>query len=227
MKVHISFLAAALSASLLFAAESDGVKRLGAASEMFTEIMGVADKAVPQNLLDKAECVILVPGMKKGAFIVGAKYGRGFMNCRNAGGVGWSAPAGIRVEGGSVGFQVGGSETDVLMLVMNEGGMKRLLKNKVTLGADAAAAAGPVGRTVQADTDAYMRAEILTWSRSRGLFAGISLQGASLRPDEDSNQELYGAKVLNADIVAGKQKIPAAAQPLLTLLNKYSARRSK
>jgi SH3 domain-containing YSC84-like protein 1 len=209
------------------AAQTDAEKRLAAAQEMFGEIMDVADKAVPQNLLDRSECVVLVPGMKKGAFIIGGKYGRGFLQCRGANGVGWSAPAAIRVEGGSVGFQIGGSETDVLMLVMNESGVKRLLRNKTTLGADASVAAGPVGRTAQAETDAFLRAEILTWSRARGLFAGISLQGASLRPDEKANMELYGSKVANADVIAGKVTAPRSAEGLAAVLNKYSSRKTK
>jgi SH3 domain-containing YSC84-like protein 1 len=209
------------------AAQTDAEKRLAAAQEMFGEIMGVADKAVPQNLLDRAECVVLVPGLKKGAFIFGGKYGRGFLQCRGTDGVGWSAPAAIRVEGGSVGFQFGGSETDVLMLVMNESGVKRLLRNKATLGADASVAAGPVGRTAQAETDAFLRAEILTWSRARGLFAGVSLQGASLRPDDKANMELYGKKVVNADVVTGKVPAPKSAEPLAATLNKYSSRKTK
>ena len=223
MKSQLCF--ALLLSSVLAAAETDADKRLATANEMFSEIMGVPDRAVPQNLLDKAQCVILVPGLKKGAFIIGAKYGKGFVQCRGANDVGWSAPGAIRVEGGSVGFQIGGSETDVLMLVMNESGMKRLFKNKTTLGADASVAAGPVGRTAQADTDAYLRAEILTWSRARGLFAGISLQGATLRPDDTTNLELYGSKVLNADVVAGKYPAPAGAAALTEVLNKFSSRK--
>ena len=156
---------------------------------MLTEIMSAPDKGIPQDLLGKAECLVVVPGVKKAAFIVGAKYGKGFMLCRRAGG-GWSAPAAIRVEGGSVGFQIGGSETDVLLLVMNQGGAKKLMQSKFTVGADANAALGPVGRDSSAETDAQMHAEILTYSRSRGLFAGVSLQGATLRPDEDWNKEI-------------------------------------
>jgi lipid-binding SYLF domain-containing protein len=163
--------------------------------------------------------------MKKGAFIVGAKYGRGFVTCRKEGGVGWSAPGGVRVEGGSVGFQIGGSETDVVMLVMNERGASRLLSSKFTLGGDASVAAGPVGRSVTAQTDATMRAEILSWSRSRGVFAGISLQGATLRQDEDANTGLYGKKITNREIVTANTTPPADAAPLLAALNKYSSRK--
>jgi lipid-binding SYLF domain-containing protein len=206
-------------------AESDAPARLQAAADMFKEVMGISDKAVPQDLLNKAQCVILVPGLKKGAFIVGAKYGKGFLSCRSKDGVGWSAPGSVRVEGGSVGFQIGGSETDVLMLVMNESGMKRLLSTKFTLGGDASVAAGPVGRSTQAETDAAMTAEILTWSRSRGLFAGISLSGATLREDTDWNNELYGRKITNREIVMSSIAPPAPAAPLLAELNRYSSRK--
>jgi lipid-binding SYLF domain-containing protein len=156
---------------------------------------------------------------------VGAKYGRGFVSCRKKGGAGWSAPGSIRVEGGSFGFQIGGSETDVFMLVMNEKGMDRLLTTKFTLGGDASAAAGPVGRSTQAETDAALTAEILTWSRVRGLFAGVSLSGATLREDSDWNQELYGKKVSNREIVEGKVGAPKAAATLMAELNRYSSRK--
>ena len=213
----------AASTGLLFAA-SDAPKRLDAAADVITDIMASPDKGIPQDLLDKAECVVIIPGLKKGAFIVGAKYGKGFFSCRRPGG-GWSAPAAVKVEGGSFGFQIGGSETDVILLVMNEGGVKKLLSSKFTLGADASAAAGPVGRTSSAATDAQMHAEILTYSRARGLFAGVSLEGATLRPDEEWNQELYGKKMSNQDIVMGNIPPPASASRLMSLLNKYSSRR--
>ena len=140
-----------------------------------------SDHGIPHDLIDKAQCVVVVPGMKKAGFIVGANYGRGFVVCRAHGGVGWSAPAVIQVEGGSIGFQIGASDTDVVMLVMNDGGMKHLLSDRVTLGGEAAVAAGPVGRDASAQTDAEMHAEMLSYSRSQGLFAGISLEGATLR----------------------------------------------
>jgi lipid-binding SYLF domain-containing protein len=214
-----------LSAVLLSAAESDAPKRLQAASDVFHEVMGIPDKAIPQDLLNKAQCIIIVPGLKKGAFIVGAKYGKGFVSCRSKSGVGWSAPGSVRIEGGSVGFQAGGSETDVMMLVMNEGGMNRLLSTKFTLGADASVAGGPVGRSTQAETDAAMTAEILTWSRSRGLFAGVSLSGATLREDSDWNNDLYGRRITNREIVTSTIAPPAPALPLLEQLNKYSSRK--
>jgi len=190
-------------------------------------MMNASDKGVPQDLLNKSQCVVLVPGLKKAGFIVGAKYGRGFAVCRHASGTGWSAPAAIRIEGGSVGFQIGASEQDVLLLVMNDSGMKRLLADKFTVGAEATAAAGPVGRDAEAQTDAVMRAEMLSYSRSRGLFAGISLQGATLRPDVDANEEMYGTKLENKIILTGTTKPPAAAAKLETLLNKNSSRRTR
>lgn len=217
--------AVSLTAAFLSAAESDAPKRLQAAADMFKEVMDIPDKSVPQDLLNKAQCIIIVPGLKKGAFIIGAKYGKGFVSCRAKSGVGWSAPGSVRVEGGSFGFQIGGSETDVLMLVMNEGGMNRLLSTKFTLGGDASVAAGPVGRSTQAETDAAMTAEILTWSRSRGLFAGISLSGATLREDADWNNDLYGRKITNREIVTSTIAPPAAAKPLLDQLNRYSSRK--
>jgi lipid-binding SYLF domain-containing protein len=162
--------------------------------------------------------------MKKAAFIVGGNYGRGFILCRLPSGRGWSAPAGVKVEGGSIGFQIGGSETDVIMLVMNKRGAEKLLSSKFTLGADASVAAGPVGRTSSADTDLKLHAEILSYSRSRGLFAGVSLDGATLRPDDDSNAELYGTNVTNQQIVTGmRTKASVPGSELTRTLNAYSA----
>jgi lipid-binding SYLF domain-containing protein len=200
-------------------------ERLDAAADMMTDIMSAPDKGIPQDLLEKAQCIVVVPGLKKGAFIIGAKYGKGFMLCRKSGGVGWSAPAAIRVEGGSFGFQIGGSETDVVLLVNSETGAKKLLASKFTLGADASVAGGPVGRDSSAETDAQLHAEILTYSRSRGLFAGISLEGATLRPDDDWDKELYGKAMSNRDIVMGDTPPPASASKLIALLNKYSSRK--
>ena len=213
-----------LSAGLLFGGET-AATRLKTAGVVFTEIMGTPDKSIPQELLESSQCIVIVPGEKKAAFVVGASYGRGFMLCRHASGLGWSAPAGVKIEGGSVGFQIGGSETDVIMLVMNKRGAEKLLSSKFTLGADASVAAGPVGRTSSADTDAKLHAEILSYSRSRGAFAGVSLEGATLRPDEDANAELYGRKLTNEQIVTGKIKSPASGSKLTADLNKYSARK--
>src|ERR1039458_9609225 len=169
----ISFsLSIALACGPLMAADDRArtAERLDDAAMLFTEIMGTPDRAIPQDLLEKAPCIVLVPGLKKAALGVGAKYGRGYSICRAASGEGWGAPAAIRVEGGSVGFQIGVSSSDVVMLIMNEGGMRKLARSKFTVGADATAAAGPVGRNATAQTDAYMSAEILSWSRSKGLF---------------------------------------------------------
>ncbi len=206
-------------------AETEADKRLRAAATVISDVMASSDKSIPQDLLNKADCIVVVPGLKKGAFIVGGKFGRGFILCRKSSGEGWSAPAAIRVEGGSVGFQIGGSETDVIMLIMNKSGVNKLLESKFTLGGDATVAAGPVGRESSADTDAKFRAEILTYSRSRGVFAGISLQGATLRPDNDANEEMYGAGKKNRDIVFGDVPPPAAAESLIQVLNKYSSRK--
>jgi lipid-binding SYLF domain-containing protein len=213
-----------LSASLLPAA-SYVSKRLDAAANAFKEVMATPDKGIPQDLLERAQCVIIVPDLKRAAFIIGAKYGKGFVTCRNKSGVGWSAPGAIRMEGGSFGFQIGGAETDVFMLIMNSKGMDRLLSTKFTLGGDASAAAGPVGRSAQAETDAALTAEILTWSRSRGLFAGISLSGATLREDSDWNEELYDKKISNRELVNATVEAPAAAATLMGELNRYSSRK--
>jgi len=208
------------SAFLVHAADTPQ-ERLTDATQIFTEIMATPDKGIPQDLLEKAHCVVIVPGMKQAALGIGGKFGRGYATCRSAAG-GWGAPASIRVEGGSFGFQIGASSTDVVMLVMNERGMRRLMEDKVTLGAEATVAAGPVGRSTSANTDAQMSAEILSWSRSKGLFAGIALQGATLRPDQDVNRELYGTKLTSKDILMTGKKVPDAAQPLISALNRYS-----
>ena len=224
MKQFVFGAALILSAAAVAAAETAS-ERLTASAEVFQEVMGTPDKGIPQDLLAKAQCVIIVPGLKKGAFVVGGQYGRGFAECRHADGMGWGAPGAVRVEGGSVGFQIGGSSTDVVMLVMNQRGMDRLLGDKFTLGADASIAAGPVGRTANADTDVRMTAEILAWSRAKGLFAGISLSGATMRPDEEVNAELYGRKVGNRDVLNGGVEPPPAAHALREELDKYSMRK--
>ena len=216
--------AGVLSAGMLLAGES-AASRLKASAEVMKEIMATPDNSIPRDLLQSSHCVVIVPGMKKAAFVVGGEYGKGFLLCRQASGIGWSAPAAIMVEGGSFGFQIGGSETDVVMLVMNSGGVDKLLSSKFTLGADASVAAGPVGRTASADTDLQMNAEILSYSRARGLFAGIALNGATLRPDEGTNKELYGSQVTNREIVTGtKTKKSSAGTQLTAAMNKYSLR---
>src|SRR5579864_1290823 len=201
--------------------------RLNASADTLTDMMRAADKGIPQDLIDKAHCIVVVPGMKKAGFIFGAKYGRGFAACRRSGGSGWGAPAAMRVEGGSVGFQIGASETDIVLLVMNDGGMKHLLSDKFTIGGEATAAAGPVGRDATATTDAMLHAEMLSYSRARGLFAGISLEGATLRPDGDTNRELYGHDSTNREILTGHAKIPAVARKFERALRRDSPVRSK
>jgi lipid-binding SYLF domain-containing protein len=202
-------------------------ERLDDAATLFSEIMGTPDKSIPQDLLEKSHCIVLVPGLKKAAFGIGGKYGRGFAVCRQPGGPGWGPPAAIRIEGGSVGFQIGVSSSDVVLLVMNESGMKKLSNSKFTIGADATAAAGPVGRNATAQTDAFMTAEILSWSRSKGLFAGISLDGATLRNDLDENEGLYGQRWTSKQILGSGAKIPEPASKLIAELNKYSMREKK
>jgi lipid-binding SYLF domain-containing protein len=220
MKALIIAASVVLTSTALMAEKAQ--ERLAESATVFSEIMGTPDKGIPQDLLEKANCIVIVPDLKKAAFVVGGEYGRGFVTCRNSAGAGWGAPAAIRVEGGSVGFQIGGQSTDLVMLIMNRKGMDKLMGDKFTLGADASVAAGPVGRTAAASTDAKMDAEILAWSRSKGLFAGISLKGATLRPDKDENEELYGQKLTTKDVLAGNVKAPASAEPLRTALGKYS-----
>jgi lipid-binding SYLF domain-containing protein len=184
--------------------------------------MTTPDKGIPQELLESAHCIVIVPDLKTAAFVVGGKYGKGYLSCRNKSGVGWSAPATVRIEGGSVGFQIGGSSTDLIMLVMTERGADKLLASKFTLGAEGSVAAGPVGRTATAQTDAQLHADILSWSRSQGLFAGLALEGATLRQDLDDNSTLYGKKLENRDIVTTGVRAPKAAAALMSLLNRYS-----
>lgn len=213
--ITVFALSLAVSAPVL---ADDG--RLADATAVLKEMAGSFDAGIPQDLLKKAECVVVIPGVKKGAIGFGGQYGRGYMVCRTK--TGWSAPSGMRIEGGSVGFQIGGSSTDVILLVMNERGADKLLSSKFTIGADAAVAAGPLGRQASAQTDATMHAEILAWSRSRGVFAGVSLQGSTLRSDGDENKQLYGGKELSArDVVRGGIAAPAAAAAFLAELRKF------
>jgi lipid-binding SYLF domain-containing protein len=223
MRLAVSTILLASAGALL--GQTSVETRLEEAATVFSEVMGTPDKAIPQELLDRAQCIVVVPGMLKGAFIVGAKYGKGFLSCRKKGGTGWTGPGAIRVEGGSFGFQIGGSETDVLMLVMNEGGVRHLMSSKFTVGGDASVAAGPVGRTAEASTDAYMNAEILSYSRTRGIFAGIALNGATLRPDKEDNKSLYGKAIENKEIITKEMPPPKSAEKLISLFNKYSGRK--
>jgi SH3 domain-containing YSC84-like protein 1 len=230
MKIERSACALAIAGSMSMAAfaADRAIKvddRLDASADTLTDMMGASDKGIPKELIEKARCVVVLPGMKKAGFIFGAEYGRGFAVCREKGGSGWSAPAAMRAEGGSFGFQIGATETDVVLLVMNEGGMKHLLSDKFTIGGDARAAAGPIGRDVTAQTDAMLNAEMLSYSRSRGLFAGISLEGATLRPDGETNKELYGHDSTNREILTGDFKTPAAAGKFEHALHHDSAHR--
>ncbi len=215
----------ALGCALPVFAQKDAEQRLQASAEVMNEIMATPDRGIPQDLLAKAECIVVIPNAKKGGFIVAANYGRGFFSCRHVSDHGWSAPGAIRTEGGSFGFQIGGAETDVVMLVLNRKGANGLLSSKFTLGGDASVAAGPVGRDSQASTDATFRAEILTYSRQRGVFAGISLAGATIREDDESNRQLYGHDIRNRTVVDGSIPVPPAAQSFIATLNKYSPRK--
>jgi lipid-binding SYLF domain-containing protein len=200
--------------------------RLAASAEVMEEILGIPD-AIPQDLLDKAECVVVIPSVKKFALGFGGSYGRGAMLCRTGRYFtgSWGPPAMYRLEGGSIGFQLGGQATDFVLLVMNPKGARSLLRSKVKLGADAAAVAGPKGRAAVAATDAYMRAEILSYSRSRGLFAGVSLQGSTLRQDSKANEKLYQRKVEARDIVTGADvSVPRAGRRLVSVLQEASPR---
>ena len=223
MPFRTCFLLIALAT--LVRAEPKEIERVKEAATVFDEIMGIKERTIPQELLDRAECVVIVPGLKKAAFIFGAKYGKGIITCRPENGEGWTGPATIRIEGGSFGLQLGGSETDVVMLVMNRRGADKLLQSKFTLGGDLNVAAGPVGRTAEAQTDAQMRAEILAYSRSRGLFAGVSLAGATLRQDETDNRLIYGKQVTPKQILREGVQPPSSTQKLIETLSKYSSRR--
>jgi lipid-binding SYLF domain-containing protein len=210
-----------LLASSLFAANKEQ-KRLKNAGAVMQEVMGVPDN-IPQELMEKAECIIVFPSVMKAAFIVGGSYGRGAMVCRTGEHFTgpWGSPAMYALEGASVGFQLGGQATDLILIVMNDKGASSILDSKVKLGADASIAAGPKGRDASANTDAYMRAEILSYSRSRGLFAGISLEGSTLRPDNDANADIYGRKLTAREIVlGGKVAIPASGRLLVRVLQK-------
>jgi lipid-binding SYLF domain-containing protein len=207
-------------------ADTKEQERLENCGTVLEEIMNVPDD-IPANLIDKAECVVVLPSVVKFAFVFGGSYGRGAMTCRSGEHFTgpWGAPSMMALEGGSFGFQLGGQATDFVILVMNPRGATAILKNKVKLGADASAAAGPKGRYAEASTDVTLRAEMLTYSRSRGLFAGVSLEGSTLRPDNGANEEVYGKKIAATDIVLkGAVPTPASAQKLIATLTKFSPR---
>jgi SH3 domain-containing YSC84-like protein 1 len=202
--------------------------RLQNSGTVMKEILDIPDD-IPQSLLDKAECVVVLPSVLKAAFIVGASYGRGAMTCRSGEDFHgpWSAPTMMALEGGSFGLQLGGQATDFVLLVMNGRGASAILSSKVKLGGDASAAAGPVGRDASAESDVTLRAEILTYSRARGLFAGISLEGSTLRPDNDANERIYGQRLSSKDIaLKGAVPIPPAAKLLISTLNQHSPKHS-
>jgi SH3 domain-containing YSC84-like protein 1 len=203
--------------------ETKEAKQLQKATNVLNEIMSAPDKGIPQDLLNKAVCVGIVPSEISGAFVVGGEYGRGVLVCRKNGNGSWGAPSLFTLGGASVGFQIGGKATDVVLIVMNAAGAKKLVQDSVKLGADASAAGGPVGRTAEGATDVQLHAEILSYSRTRGLFAGVSLEGAVLKQDTDDNERLYGRKVDAKDIlIKGTVSAPAAARPLQQALAKYS-----
>jgi len=204
-----------------FAAEDTKTSdRVQAAASVLDEIMGTPDKAIPEEVLKSAECVAVVPSLLKGGFVVGARFGRGIASCRTD--KGWSAPAFFTVSGGSFGFQIGGQAIDLVMLIMNKNGMKNLLESQFQLGADASAAAGPVGRHAEGNTDWKMRAEVLTYSRARGLFAGVTLNGAVVKQDKDSTREFYGRMVPTKTSLTGLVEPPKDSQPFLESLYKWS-----
>jgi lipid-binding SYLF domain-containing protein len=209
-----------LAAGVLHSQELSPDKRLRTATVVLHEILSAPDKGIPEDLLAKAQCVMIVPGLKKGAFIVGGEYGRGFAVCRRDGR--WGGPAAIKFGGGSFGAQIGGESTDVIMLVMNRRGMEKLATDKFTIGGDASAAAGPVGRTSAADTDILLHAEILSYSRTRGVFEGVSLDGTVVSQDGGEDRKLYGREVDNHAVLEGEVPAPTVARSLISELGRYS-----
>ena len=220
MRTPTLLLAVALFSTTSIAFAIADPERLKDAEAVLTEMAGAGDAGIPTSLIAKSKCIVIVPSLKKVALGVGGQYGRGYVACRTDAG-GWSAPGGIRVEGGSFGLQIGGSATDLILLVMNQRGVDRLLSNQFKVGADAAVAAGPVGREASAQTDITMMAEMLAWSRSRGVYAGIALQGSTLREDSGENKELYGRETSNKEIVTGKIPVPKVAESFARALTKY------
>ena len=213
-----SLLLLLVSTVALAADRSDEVKRLQRSSEVLQDIMKAPDKGIPQDLLDRAACIVIVPGLKKGGIGIGGKYGKGEVMCRKSD-RSWSAPLFITIEGGSFGLQLGFEQIDVVMLIMNHNGVDKLIADKFTVGADASAAAGPVGRQTSAQTNIRMDAEILTYSRAKGLFAGISLDGATLRPDKEDNRDFYGKDIDPRSVIDGGVPVPPEARPLASALS--------
>jgi len=223
-KRFLALLAAVALCTLSFAGdekeEPKAVDRVQSAATVLDEIMNAPDKAIPEEVLGSAECVAIVPSLLKGGFIVGARYGRGVASCRTE--KGWSAPAFFTVSGGSFGLQIGGQAVDLVLLIMNKNGMKNLLSSKFEIGADASAAAGPVGRHAEGNTDWKMKAEVLTYSRARGIFAGLTLNGAVIKQDNDSTRQFYGRLVPSKTSLTGVIPPPETARPLLESLSKWA-----
>jgi len=215
---------AAIVAPAIWAQEETPDHRLRSSADVFREVMSAPDKGIPSDLLEKAQCVIIVPGLKKAAFIVGGNYGKGYALCRHEGG--WTGPAALTLGGGSFGLQIGAESTDVIMLVMDRKGMENLARDKFTIGADASAAAGPVGRTTNAATDASLHAEMLSWSRAHGVFAGVSLNGTVVAKDGPEDRKIYGMDVSNEAILRGSVPPPEVARELTSLLGRYPRVRS-
>ncbi|MGA9039099.1 MAG: lipid-binding SYLF domain-containing protein [Terriglobales bacterium] len=219
---------ACLASSVAFAGDDDEDKaadRIKAAATVLDEIQAAPDTGIPQDVLGSAECVAVVPSMLKAGFVFGARYGRGVASCRTP--KGWSAPAFFTIKGGSFGLQIGGQAVDLVMLIMNQNGMKNMLSSQFKLGADASVAAGPVGRAATADTDWKMRAQVLSYSRARGVFAGLELSGAAVQRDRDSTLEFYGKLIPSKDLLSGTVDAPQAAYPFLSTLAKWAKEASK
>jgi lipid-binding SYLF domain-containing protein len=210
---------AAVMATGLWAQEETPDHRLRSAADVLHETLGAPDRGIPTDLIEKAMCVVVVPGLKKAAFVVGADYGKGYAVCRHHGG--WTGPAAISFGGGSFGPQIGVESTDIILLVMDRKGMENLAKDKFKIGADASAAAGPVGRTSTAETDASLHAEILSWSRAHGVFAGVSLDGTVVSKDGGEDRKIYGSEVANRAIIMGEVPAPAVAGVLTSVLEQY------
>jgi SH3 domain-containing YSC84-like protein 1 len=224
-KIAVGLALFAISGLTYAADKEDAVKRIREAAAVFDEINSAPDRGIPHEILENAQCIGIVPNLKRAGFIVGAKYGKGVLVCRTGASRKWSGPSTIRIEGGSVGFQIGAGETDLVFVVLHQRGMDKLMQDKFTVGGDASAMAGPVGRSASAQTDAMMHAEILSWSRARGVFAGISLDGSTLRPDEGDNRAIYGRDVTNREILTGKVPPPPVAAPLYAAIDKYAPAR--
>jgi lipid-binding SYLF domain-containing protein len=218
MKISTILILGSLAATAAFSQEKTPDKRLAHAASSIQEIQS-SDRPIPPIFLTRAQCLIIIPGLVKGAFLFGGKYGRGFASCRRPGG--WSAPAAMTIQGGNFGVQLGGSATDVVLLVMNRSGMDHLLHDKFTLGADLAVVQG-IGYSASANSDVFMRAPMISWSRSKGLFVGMSLEGASLRQDKHENRKLYGREIDNVEILTKRTPPPHGARPFVTALNHFA-----